>query len=132
MKPPSKSRRGREKALTNRLPHPGGRPKGSALTTDKQLAVVSLKMANLSEREISRTLSLSRPAVHKVLTQSEFVEAIARSRSILDEQLPQMAAKLASLALRGQGDRQALTDILKGMGALTSKVTINERSVVSQ
>jgi hypothetical protein len=106
--------------------------KGSTKKTNRPEAkarVIRRRMRGETTRQIAAAEGIARNTVIRILSLPEVQQAVARSRSLIIERADELAEKLVQVALgkTGKGDRadrQALVDILRGIGVLTAKLEL--------
>jgi hypothetical protein len=105
--------------------------KKSTKTTYRRTAkagVIRRRMRGETTREIARAEGIARNTVIRILSLPEVREAVARSRGLILARADEMSERIVQIALgeTSKGDRQALVDILRGIGVLTSKLEVEE------
>jgi hypothetical protein len=105
--------------------------KKSTKTTYRRAAkagVIRRRMRGETTREIANAEGIARNTVIRILSLPEVREAIARSRGLILARADEMLERLVQIALgeTSKGDRQALVDILRGIGVLTAKLEVEE------
>ena len=89
------------------------------LSPAEQAQILAMRLAGKSQRSIAKETHHHRTTVIRVLNAFEADQQVQLSKSILLESLPIYTHRLSAIAI--QGDRQALTDILKGLHVLTPR-----------
>ena len=98
-------------------PNPAKREPRFYTPERKRHRVIAARIAGKSYREIAKAEGLNRETVGRILSTGEAKEMMGAARSVLQQKLPELARKMLSIALRGKGDRQAITDIFRGLRA---------------
>ena len=108
--------------------------KGSTKKTNRSGAkagVIRRRMRGETTRQIAAAEGIARNTVIRILSLPEVREALARTRMLIIARADELAERLIQIALgkTKKGDRQALVDILRGVGVLTSKIELGDVEV---
>ena len=95
---------------------------------DARAGVIRRRMRGETTREIAKAEGIARNTVIRILSLPEVRQAIARSRGLIFARADEMSERIVQMALgeTSKGDRQALVDILRGIGVLTAKLEVEE------
>src|SRR5215475_43914 len=105
--------------------------KGSTKKTNRPRAkasVIRRRMRGETTRQIAAAEGIARNTVIRILSLPEVQQAVNRSRSLILHRADHLAERLVAIALGDsrKGDRQALVDLLRGIGVLTAKFEVYE------
>ena len=95
---------------------------------DAKAGVIRRRMRGETTREIAHAEGIARNTVIRILSLPEVRKAIAKSRGLILGRADEMSERLVQMALgeTSKGDRQALVNILRGIGVLTSNLEVEE------
>jgi hypothetical protein len=90
--------------------------------------VIRRRLRGESTRQIAKAEGIARNTVIRILSLPEVRMAVAECRSTILGRMPELAIRLVQIALgeTKKGDRQALVDLLRGMGVLTTRHTVED------
>jgi hypothetical protein len=90
--------------------------------------VIRRRLRGESTRQIAQAEGIARNTVIRILSLPEVRVAVAASRGIIVRRAAELATRLVQMGLgeTKKGDRQALVDALRGIGVLTSRLTIED------
>jgi hypothetical protein len=93
-----------------------------------KLGVIRRRLRDESTRQIAKAEGIARNTVIRILSLPEVRMAVAECRSTILGRMPELAIRLVQIALgeTKKGDRQALVDLLRGMGVLTTRHTVED------
>ena len=112
-------------------PLPGQTPKKLRIPLDKQMAIVALKAANVSDRGVARTLAVNRRTVVRVMSHPEMQAVMAMARSRLMEAAPTMLVDAFFRLIKGRKPSlQAVIAGLKGLGIFVDRQQADIRATV--
>jgi hypothetical protein len=105
--------------------------KGTTTRTNRPKAkpgVIRRRLRGESTREIAQAEGIARNTVIRILSLPEVRLAIAGGRGIIIGRVEELATRIVQIALgeTKKGDRHALVDVLRGIGVLTSNLTIED------
>jgi hypothetical protein len=105
--------------------------KGSTKKTNSPEAkarVIRRRMRGETIRQIAAAEGIARNTVIRILSLPEVQRAVNRTRSLILHSADQLAERLMAIALgkSKKGDRQALVDLLRGIGVLTAKFEVSD------
>jgi hypothetical protein len=104
--------------------------KGSTQKTNRPRAkagVIRRRLRSETTRQIAAAEGIAQNTVIRILSLPEVRQAIARTRTLIIARAAELAERLMQIALgkTKKGDRQALVDILRGIGVLTTKLEVD-------